>query len=279
MITSEKIYKQVSDTLVELNTQITHKVEDVLRDYTGPFSNELKDNIKIARENRIPLCQDTGIVEFFVFKKNTFHELNNSQSLQSVLFKAVEDTYKINGYRKSIVNDPLFSRTNTKTNLPAIIHEFEVDETFHKDAAELEIWIIVKGGGSENLSALFMLSPSSKEDVVLEAVAEHIRKNGPNACPPISVGVGIGGTADFAILLSRLALFEHKPNIPSVIEYTEFSRKLHSLLEALKIGVQGLGTGPSIIKTKVLGYPTHIATLPVAVSVDCYLTRTKRVVF
>ncbi|MGB9796259.1 fumarate hydratase [Fervidobacterium riparium] len=279
MITYQEIYKQVCDALIELNTQITPKVEEILRDYTGPFSNELKENIRIARENRIPLCQDTGIVEFFVFKKNKFHRLDNLQSLQSILFKAVEDTYQINGYRKSVVNDPLFSRTNTKTNLPAVIHEFDVDETLYKDAPKLEIWIMVKGGGSENLSALFMLPPSSKENVVLEAVAEHIGKSGPNACPPISVGVGIGGTADFAMLLSRLALFEHKPNIPNVIEYTEFSQKLHSSLEALKIGVQGLGTGPSIIKTKVLGYPTHIATLPVAVSVDCYLTRTKRVAF
>jgi len=272
------VYELVSEKLIELNTILNKEVEVLLKNYDGPFSKELKENSEIAKEKKLPLCQDTGIVEFFVFKP---FNLELEESIQKTLFKAVKDVYEKHGYRKSTVIDPLYSRRNMLNNLPAIIHEFEIaDERELKgiEDRKLEIWILVKGGGSENLSALFMMPPSSDEKLISTVILEHIKKHGPNACPPINVGIAIGGTADMAVTLSRLALFEYEPRISYLQEYNELSEKLFIEINQLKIGVQGLGQGPSCRKVRVLGYPTHIATLPVAISIDCYLSRVGRVI-
>ncbi|AFG34753.1 hydro-lyase, Fe-S type, tartrate/fumarate subfamily [Fervidobacterium pennivorans DSM 9078] len=272
IIKSQNIYEKVQEKLEEINTNLNPNTQRLFESYTGPFANEIRENIKIAKEKKIPLCQDTGIVEFFVFKP---YNLSLEESLQKTLFRVVKDTYEKNGYRKSTVLDPLYLRKNKGDNLPAIIHEFEVETS-----DGLEIWMIAKGGGSENLSALYMIPPSSTEDDVINIVVQHILKNGPNACPPINVGIGIGGTADMAILISRFALFtdEYFPKLPYLERYDDLAQKLHSLINELHIGVQALGFGPTCQSVKVYAYPTHIATLPIAISVDCYLSRTGRVV-
>jgi len=269
-IPRREVYNLVSEKLVELNTTLNSNVDSILESYDGPFSKELKENSMIAKEKMLPLCQDTGIVEFFVFKP---FNIQFEEPLQKTLFKIVKDVYEKNGYRKSTVIDPLYSRRNILNNLPAIIHEFEVDT---EDS--LEIWILAKGGGSENLSALFMIPPSSDEETVTDIVIDYIKKHGPNACPPISIGIAVGGTADIAMTLSRLALFEYQPKLQYLDEYRELSVKLFNEVNKLNIGIQGLGHGPTCIKLRVLSYPTHIATLPVAISVDCYLSRVGRVI-
>lgn len=272
IIKSQNIYEKVQEKLEEINTNLNSKTQKLFENYTGPFANEIRENIKIAKEKKLPLCQDTGIVEFFVFKP---YDLSLEEPIHRTLYRAVRDTYEKNGYRKSTVLDPLYSRINKMDNLPAIIHEFEI-ETFDG----LEIWIIAKGGGSENLSALYMMPPSATEDDVINIVVQHILKNGPNACPPINVGIGIGGTADMAILISRLALFtdEYFPKLSYLESYDDLAKKLYLLINKLHIGVQALGFGPTCQSVKIYAYPTHIATLPIAISVDCYLSRTGRVV-
>jgi fumarate hydratase subunit alpha len=272
IIRSQTIYEEVQEKLEEINTNLNSKVQQLFENYTGPFANEIRENTKIAREKKLPLCQDTGIVEFFVFKP---YDLSFEEPLHRTLYRVVKDTYEKNGYRKSTVLDPLYSRINKMDNLPAIIHEFEIETS-----DELEIWMIAKGGGSENLSALYMIPPSSTEDDVINIVVQHILKNGPNACPPINVGIGIGGTADMAILISRLALFtdEYFPKLPYLESYDDLAKKLHLLINELHIGVQALGFGPTCQSVKVYAYPTHIATLPIAISADCYLSRTGRVI-
>lgn len=273
LVSNQQIYEKVCEKLVEMNTRLNPDMRKVFENYSGPFADEIRQNIKIAAEKKLPLCQDTGMVEFFVFRP---YDLLLEEPLQLTLSKAVKDTYENNGYRKSTVLDPLYSRRNNLDNLPAVIHEFEVE-----DSNELEIWMLAKGGGSENLTALYMMSPSSSEDEVIAIVTQHIQKNGPNACPPINVGIGIGGTADMAVLLSRLALFtgeEYTPRIGYIETYDKLADKLHNLLNKLHIGVQALGVGPTCNAVKVYAYPTHIATLPLAISVDCYLSRTGRVI-
>ncbi|HRT01686.1 MAG TPA: fumarate hydratase, partial [Fervidobacterium sp.] len=261
--------------LLDINTSINPKVERLLDSYDGPFARELKENMRIARTSKMPLCQDTGVVEFFIWKG---YDIQLTSPLKNTLEQAVRDTYTDNGFRKGIVSDPLFERKNTLDNTPAIVHILEIDES------TIDIWMIAKGGGSENLSTLFMLQPSESYENVLKCIVEHIEKNAANACPPIIVGIGIGGTSDKAILLSKLALFDpsateslHRYD-EKIGEYTQMADELQEAFSNLKIGVQGLGIGPTVQRTSVLSYPTHIATLPLAISVDCYLSRTSRVV-
>ncbi len=274
-IDSKTVYERVCKALLDINTSINPKVERLLDSYDGPFARELKENMRIARTSKMPLCQDTGVVEFFIWKG---YDIQLTSPLKNTLEQAVKDTYTDNGFRKGIVSDPLFERKNTLDNTPAIVHILEIDES------TIDIWMIAKGGGSENLSTLFMLQPSESYENVLKCIVEHIEKNAANACPPIIVGIGIGGTSDKAILLSKLALFDpsateslHRYD-EKIGEYTQMADELQEAFSNLKIGVQGLGIGPTVQRTSVLNYPTHIATLPLAISVDCYLSRTSRVV-
>ncbi len=274
-IDSKIVYERVCNALLDVNTNIDPRVEKLFENYDGPFAREIKENMNIARTSKMPLCQDTGIVEFFVWKGYNVHL---TSPLKDTLERAVREVYTGSGFRKGIVSDPLFERKNTLDNTPAIIHIFEIDKPV------IDIWMIAKGGGSENLSTIFMLQPSESYENVLKTIVNHIENNAANACSPIIVGVGIGGTSDKAILLSKLALFN-----PSTIEllhrydekigeYSQMANELQERFSNLKIGVQGLGIGPTVQRTNVLNYPTHIATLPLAISVDCYLSRTLSVV-
>lgn len=264
-----EIYKRVCEKLVQINTRPRRKLIKFFQNYEGPFKDEILKNFEIASNQQLPLCQDTGIVEFFVWKG---YNVIIEKPINEILNKAVKDTYTKMGFRNSVVKDPLLTRQNTLDNTPSIIHIFEIEEPI------LDIWIIAKGGGSENLSALYMLQPSQGyegQNGMKDKIIEHVKNNARNACPPIKIGVGVGGTSDESILLSKLALFEKdvlKYN-QHVIRYHSIERDLKSQLKEIKIGVQGLGIGEGIYDIKIYGAPTHIATLPVAISVDCYLLR------
>lgn len=178
------------------------------------------------------------------------------------------------GFRKSVVTDPLASRMNTGDNTPVVINEFEIA------GRELRVLFLVKGGGSENLTALRMFEPTVQSSEVKRFILEHLREHGRSGCPPLFVGVGVGGTSEVALVLSKLALFDCDFGfLPDVSEYREFAEELRCEINKLAIGVQGLGHGISVLQVRVLGFPTHIATLPVAISVDCFLHRTGEVSF
>lgn len=271
VINSDIVYQTIYQKLLEVNTQVKREVIEFFEKYEGPFKNEILENFNVAKQEGIPLCQDTGIVEFFVWKG---FDVLTDKPISEILNLAVRDTYTTNGFRKSVVDDPLFSRKNTGDNTPCVIHFFETEKP------TLEIWMIIKGGGSENLSQLYMFQPSEKYEVIKETIVKHIETNGPNACPPIKIGIGIGGTSEEAMVLSKLALID--VNVEEynskVVRYRNFEEDLLRQLQNLKIGVQGLGFGNGVYNVKAYGYPTHIATLPVAISVDCFLLRSARVV-
>jgi len=270
MIKSFEIVTAVSKSIIEANTIADSYVIELARQYNGPFSEIIKENFRLAAEKGLPICQDTGILEFFVFLG---HEVCLEEPICASLERAVKEVYATQPYRYSIVSDPLFERKNTGDNTPVVCH------VFHIKGKHLEIRFLLKGGGSENLSALFMLKPSAEPEEIKNAVVNHIKELGPNACPPLNIGIGIGGTADKAMLISKLALtnpFNRKnPNE----KYNELENEILEEINAFKIGYQGLGNGISAYSVSIEYYPTHIATLPVAVSVDCFICRKGRIIF
>lgn len=264
MIFKNEIVKKVSELIVEKNCIINEEVKVFLDEYRGPFSKVLKENYKIAHDEGLPLCQDTGLVEFFVFIGN---EVKLEEPIKDTLNEIVETVYIHNPFRYSIVGDPLFERKNTQNNTPAVVHVFETPGN------KLEIRFLIKGGGSENLSRLYMMRPSSNIENFKRAVVEHIKENGAKGCPPLHVGIGVGGTSDMAMVLSKLALTKDFKERNSDPKYANLETELVRELNELKIGFQGLGKGVSVFSVHIEVSPTHIATLPVGIAADCYLCR------
>lgn len=264
----------IKDELIEAiktaNTLINPKVKEKIDEYSGLFCNVLKENYSVSKETGMPLCQDTGMVEFFVFvgKGLCFNE-----SIDDFLNECVKDVYTKNPFRYSTVDDPLFKRKNLNNNTPAILHLFQTNDNL------LRIKFLIKGGGSENNTALFMLKPSSTENDVVDKVKSFIKENGAKSCPPLHVGIGIGGSSDKAIILSKMALLEEFDKRNSNELYAKLENKLIKELNNLSIGFQALGKGSSVHSVHVKYFPTHIATLPLAISVDCYLCRKGEVCF
>lgn len=237
---------------------------------TGQYIlDQLIENAKIAAECKMPICQDTGVAVFFVEVGNRV--IVEGRNLTAAINEGVRKGY-INGYlRKSIVADPFF-RKNTNDNTPAVIHyEFT-------DGDKIKIIFAPKGFGSENMSRLAMLKPSDGQEGVKNFVLDTVIKAGPNPCPPIVVGVGVGGTMEKAALLAKKALTrpltQHNP-----IEYLD--KMEMDLLEKINetgIGPGGLGGKITALKVHINVYPTHIAGLPVAVNINCHATRHAEVI-
>jgi fumarate hydratase subunit alpha len=242
MIFKNEIMEKLSKSLVEKNCVINDEVKSFVDGYNGPFCEVLKENYKIAQTEGIPLCQDTGIVEFFVF---IGHEVRVEEPLVEILNEVVEIVYSQSPFRYSVVRDPLFERKNTQNNTPPIIHIFQTKGN------NLEIRFLIKGGGSENLSRLYMLRPSSNIEDFKRVIIEHIKENGAKGCPPLHVGIGVGGTSDEAIVLSKLALTKNfkERNIES--RYASLEIELIKRLNELKIGFQGLGKGVSVFSVHI----------------------------
>ena len=222
------------------------------------------ENAKIAKEEEMAMCQDTGMAVFFVEVGQDVHITGGS--LTEAINEGVRIGYKEGYLRKSVVRDPI-ERVNTGDNTPAVIH-YDIVE-----GDKIKIIIAPKGFGSENMSGLKMLKPSDGLEGVKKFVIETVDKAGPNPCPPIVVGVGIGGTMEKAAILAKKALLR-PVNVRSEIEYV---RKLElELLEAINklgIGPAGLGGTVTALGVNVEVFPTHIAGLPVAVNISCHATR------
>ena len=242
-----------------LTTETNELAIDVL-------SNLMK-NIEIAKEKNYPLCQDTGIVVFWVKIPSKNYDLTK---IEKILNEAVEESFSSNNYRKSIVNDPI-NRINTKNNTPAIIH-YEICET-----DKLEISMMLKGAGSENMSALKMLPPNAGIQGIRDFVLETVKTNGANACPPLTIGIGIGGNFETCALLAKKSLF--RPN--GVMNKDEFWAKeeqyLLNEINRLNLGPMGLGGKTTALNVKIEVKPCHIASLPVAVNIECHAHRMRGV--
>ncbi len=267
VLSKEVIKEKLREELVKANTVIATEIEKFFEGYKGPFENEIKKNFEIAKSKKLPLCQDTGLVEFFVFRGCT---VVTEEPIGKILNEAVKEVYETEGYRKSVVDDPLFYRKNTFTNVPSVVHFFDTEDE------KIVIKFLVKGGGSENGTFLKMFNPTATKEEITEVLLKHLENVVPNACPPVIVGIGIGGSSDEAILLSKLALFGEESE--KLKEYRDWEIELEEKINSLKIGVQALGEGKTVQRVTIKYFPTHIATLPVALSLDCFISRRGNVV-
>ena len=225
---------------------------------------QLQENLKIAGEDMIPICQDTGMAVVFLEIGQDVHL--EGGALEDAVNEGVRQGY-VEGYlRKSVVGDPLI-RENTKDNTPAVLHTRIVD------GDQVKIKVAPKGFGSENMSRVFMLKPAEGIEGVKDAVLTAVKDAGPNACPPMVVGVGIGGTFEKCALMAKEAL-TREVGSHSEIEYVkELEEELLTKINSLGIGPGGLGGTTTALAVNINTYPTHIAGLPVAVNICCHVNR------
>lgn len=219
----------------------------------------LCDNAKLACEHEIPVCQDTGMAIVFAEIGQDVH-LTGGSFVEAVN-EGIRQGYGEYRLRKSVL-DPV-SRKNTGDNTPAIVH------TEITDGDKIKLTFLPKGFGSENMSKLYMLTPAAGIDGVMDKVVEAVSQAGSNPCPPIIVGVGIGGTADYAMLLAKKALLRNVGEPSADPQLREMEETLLKRINALGIGAQGFGGSVTALEVRVEKYPTHIAALPVGVSIQC----------
>ncbi|MCL2829027.1 MAG: fumarate hydratase [Oscillospiraceae bacterium] len=225
---------------------------------------ELLENMEIARQEDLPLCQDTGAASVFLELGQDVHITGGN--LYEAIHEGVRQGYDAGYLRKSIVADPL-RRKNTGDNTPAMIHVDIVS------GENLTITLAPKGAGSENMSRLGLLTPSAGRGGVVDFVLETVRLAGPNPCPPIVVGIGIGGNFDLVATLAKKALLRPLDQPNSDPYYQELEAELLEQINALGIGPQGFGGRSTALEVNIETYPTHIAALPVAVNINCHVAR------
>lgn len=226
--------------------------------------NQLQENLKIAAEDMIPICQDTGMAVIFMEVGQEVHF--EGGNIQDAINEGVRKGY-VEGYlRKSVVKDPLI-RENTKDNTPAIIH-FDI-----VPGDKVKITVAPKGFGSENMSRVFMLKPSDGIEGVKNAVLTAVRDAGPNACPPMVVGVGVGGTFEKCALMAKKALTRDVDQRSEISYVKELEEELLDTINKSGIGPGGLGGTTTALAVNINTYPTHIAGLPIGINICCHVNR------
>ena len=225
---------------------------------------QLEENLQIAKTDRIPICQDTGMAVVFVEIGQDVHLAGGS--LEEAIHAGVRKGYTEGYLRKSVVKDPIY-RENTKDNTPAVIHYSIVP------GDKVTVTVAPKGFGSENMSRIFMLKPADGIEGVKDAVMTAVRDAGPNACPPMVVGVGIGGTFEKCAYLAKKALTLPADSHSEIPYVRELEAELLQKINDLGIGPGGLGGTKTALAVNILTYPTHIAGLPVAVNICCHVNR------
>jgi len=227
--------------------------------------NQLVENFSLATDERVPICQDTGVAVFFVDIGQDVRLVGGT--LQEALSQATSEAWKSGYLRMSVVEDPLFTRKNTGVNGPPIVHLNLVP------GDRLKITIAPKGGGSENMSRLAMLKPTAGLPAVADFIYETVMLAGGNPCPPTVVGVGIGGNFEVAPILAKRALLRPLGQPHPDEKYAEFEKMMLERINASGIGPQGLGGRTTALAVHVEHYPCHIASLPVAVNLNCHAAR------
>lgn len=225
---------------------------------------QLQENMKIAGEDMIPICQDTGMAVIFIEVGQDVHF--EGGSLEEAIHEGVRQGYSEGFLRKSVVKDPIY-RENTKDNTPAVIHYSIVP------GDKVQITVAPKGFGSENMSRVFMLKPADGIEGVKNAVLTAVKDAGPNACPPMVVGVGIGGTFEKSALLAKRALTRPLDSHSDIGYVQELEQELLERINRSGIGPGGLGGSTTALAVNIETYPTHIAGLPVAVNICCHVNR------
>lgn len=225
---------------------------------------QLQENLQIADEERIPICQDTGMAVVFLEVGQDVHFVGGS--VEDAVNEGVRKGYEEGYLRKSVVRDPI-DRVNTKDNTPAVIHYSIVP------GDQVKMTFAPKGFGSENMSRIFMLKPADGLEGVKEAILTAVRDAGPNACPPMVVGVGIGGTFEKCALLAKQALTRNVEEHAKIPYVRELEIEMLKKINELGIGPAGLGGTTTALAVNINTYPTHIAGLPVAVNICCHVNR------
>lgn len=271
-IYTDEIIKNVKEMCIEANLHLSKDMEEAVKNAkeaeTGELGKQilgqLCENMEIAEKEEIPICQDTGMAVFFIKVGQDLHI--EGMNLTDAVNEGVRQGYTEGYLRKSVVSDPLL-RENTKDNTPAIIHYDIVP------GDRLEILIAPKGFGSENMSRVFMLKPADGAEGVKEAVLQAVTDAGPNACPPVVVGVGIGGDFEKAAIMAKKALTRNVNESSALPHIGEMEEELLNKINNLGIGPGGLGGKITAIAVNIETYATHIAGLPVAVNMCCHVNR------
>ncbi len=232
--------------------------------------DQILENDSIATNENIPICQDCGTAVVFLEVGQDAHIIGGD--LYTAVEEGVRQGYKEGYLRKSIVGQPFSARVNTKDNTPAVIHLDMVPGN------RLKITVMPKGGGSENMSRLAMLTPAKGRQGVIDFVVNSVAEAGSNPCPPVIVGVGIGGTADKAMILAKKALLRRVGEPNPDPEIAELEREILERVNSLGIGPQGFGGRTTALAVHAEVFPTHIAMLPVAVNLQCHAARHKEAV-
>ncbi len=269
---TDEIIKNVKEMCIEANLRLSKDMTEALHkareSETGELGKQilgqLCENMAIAQEDEIPICQDTGMAVFFVKIGQDLHI--EGINISDAINEGVRQGYTEGYLRKSVVADPLL-RENTKDNTPAIIHYDIVP------GDKLEILIAPKGFGSENMSRVFMLKPADGEEGVKNAVVQAVMDAGPNACPPVVVGVGIGGDFEKAAIMAKKALTRNINTGSPLPHIKKIEEELLNTINQSGIGPGGLGGKTTAIAVNIETYPTHIAGLPVAVNMCCHVNR------
>ncbi|EFF69126.1 fumarate hydratase [Eshraghiella crossota] len=266
------ITENIKEMCIEATHFLTEDMKNVLDDSVtkeeSPLGKQilqqLQENLQIAGDEMIPICQDTGMAVVFIKVGQDVHFTGGN--IEDAINEGVRQGYTEGYLRKSVVKDPII-RENTKDNTPAIIHYSIVEGN------DVEITVAPKGFGSENMSRIFMLKPADGIDGVKNAILTAVKEAGPNACPPMVVGVGIGGTFEKCALLAKEALTRNI-NEQSKIPYVkELEEEMLEKINCLGIGPGGLGGRVTAFAVNIETYPTHIAGLPVAVNICCHVNR------
>ena len=268
----EEISKNIKEMCIEANHFLSKDMDIAMKNAVSTeksplgkkILSQLQDNLKIAGKDMIPICQDTGMaVVFLEIGQDVHFEGGN---LEDAVNDGIRRGY-VDGYlRKSVVKDPIL-RENTKDNTPGIIHYKIVP------GDQVKIKVAPKGFGSENMSRVFMLKPADGIEGVKEAVLTAVKDAGPNACPPMVVGVGIGGTFEKCALMAKEALTREVGSHSDIPYVKELEEELLERINKIGIGPGGLGGSTTALAVNVNTYPTHIAGLPVAVNICCHVNR------
>lgn len=271
-INTEDIIRNIKEMCIEANHYLS---PDMVKVFNQARNNEksplgcqildqLDENLKIAADDMIPICQDTGMAVVFIEIGQDVHVIG--ENLEDAINEGVRRGYVEGFLRKSVVSDPII-RENTKDNTPAVIHYSIVP------GDKIKITLAPKGFGSENMSRVFMLKPADGIEGVKDAVLTAVKDAGPNACPPMVVGVGVGGTFEKCAILAKKALARPADSSSDIPYVKEMEEELLEKINKLGIGPGGLGGTQTALAVNVETYPTHIAGLPVAINICCHVNR------
>lgn len=268
----DKVTENIKEMCIEANHFLTDDMKKVFKNAVvsekSPLGkqvlNQLNENLDIAANDMIPICQDTGMAVLFINVGQDVHFTGGN--ITNAINEGVRQGYVEGFLRKSVVNDPII-RENTKDNTPAVIHYNIVS------GDKVDITVAPKGFGSENMSRVFMLKPADGIEGVKDAILTAVKDAGPNACPPMVIGVGIGGTFEKCALLAKKALTRNVEEESPVPYVRELEKEMLEKINKLGIGPGGLGGTQTALAINIETYPTHIAGLPVAVNMCCHVNR------